>query len=74
MDLIAHAPEDAMTRSYWLFAKMIHEGANQPLSDERALRGFEVVMAVYESEGLRQKIKLPLQQELLPLEVMLAKE
>ncbi len=69
-------PDDAigaMRRSYTLLAKMVREGIDKvdhPLSAEKALRGFEVVMAVYESARLHKRIHLPLQQERFPLELM----
>jgi UDP-N-acetyl-2-amino-2-deoxyglucuronate dehydrogenase len=64
----------AMKRSYQLLAKMVREGVgiDHPLSAEKALRGFEVVMAVYESARLHKRIRLPLEQEKFPLELMMA--
>ncbi len=70
-------PDDAMgamTRSYQWLARLVREGADwseHPLAGEKALRGFEVVMAVYESARLRQRVNLPLQQEQFPLELMM---
>jgi hypothetical protein len=64
----------AMKRSYQLLAKMVREGVEieHPLSAEKALKGFEVVMAVYESARLHKRIRLPLEQEKFPLELMMA--
>ena len=42
------------------------------MSGENALRGFEVIMAIYESARLHKKITLPLQQDRFPLELMVA--
>jgi hypothetical protein len=53
---------------------MVREGVEieHPLSAEKALKGFEVVMAVYESARLHKRIRLPLEQEKFPLELMMA--
>ena len=61
---------DPMTESYRLFARTIREGVLHPLSGDNALRGFEVVMAIYESGRLSEKVDLPLQQARFPLEIM----
>ncbi|MCS7193125.1 MAG: Gfo/Idh/MocA family oxidoreductase [Armatimonadetes bacterium] len=64
----------AMKRSYALLAKMVLEGIEEvehPLSAEKALRGFEVVMAVYESARLHKRVNLPLQQDKFPLDLMI---
>jgi len=61
---------NAISAGYTGFAKMIHDGAAHPMSGAIALRGFEVVMAIYESARLHKKITLPLQQERFPLEIM----
>ncbi len=72
-------PDDAlgaMTRSYQLLAQVVLGSIplqQHPLSDEKALRGFEIVMAVYESARLRQRVNVPLQQERFPLELMVTK-
>lgn len=42
-----------------------------PLSGESALKDQEVVMAIYESSRLRQRIEFPLQQDRFPLEIMI---
>lgn len=57
-----------------MLAKMVREKieVDHPLSAEKALRGFEVVMAVYESARLHKRIRLPLEQEKFPLELMMA--
>ena len=61
---------DPITYGYRLFARTVKEGAHHPLRGENALRGFEVVMAVYESARLRAKLALPLRQDRFPLELM----
>lgn len=71
VDLSATERRDLKIDGYDRFADMIHDGADHPMSGERALRGFEIVMAIYESARLRQRITLPLEQERFPLELML---
>ena len=54
--------------------KLVHSleaGAPHPMNGRVALRGFEVVMALYESARLRQRINFPLQQNRFPLELIL---
>lgn len=53
------------------FAEMIHNGAEHPLSGENALKDQEVVMAIYESARLHQRIDLPLKQDRFPLWMMM---
>jgi len=64
-------PSSAIADAYSAFALTITEGAGHPLSGANALRGFEIVMAVYESARLRTRVELPLAQGRFPLEVML---
>ena len=52
--------DSAVAEGYRRFARMILEGAEHPMSGEMALRGFDVVMAVYESARLGRKVRLPL--------------
>ena len=49
----------------------VRTGASHPLAGEVALRGFEVVMAIYESARTRCMIRMPLQQDQFPLAVMI---
>jgi len=58
---------------YTQFARMVREGAEHPLNGDSALQDLEIIMAVFESARLRQKIELPLQQDRFPLEMMLDK-
>ncbi len=53
------------------FQRYILEGGTHPLNGENALKGFEVLMAIFESARLRKKIALPIQQERYPLEIMI---
>jgi len=63
----AHGDFESLRR----FASTVREGTPHPLCGENALRGFEVLMAIYESARVRRRILLPLEQERFPLEVML---
>lgn len=63
--------DNVISGSYRAFARMIREGAYHPLCVENALRGFEVVMAVYESARLNARVELPLQQDEFPLAMMI---
>lgn len=70
---------NAIAESYRRFARMIHqerpgpsgEGTEHSMSGEIAIRGFEVVMAIYESARLNRKIRMPLRQDRFPLEIMI---
>ena len=60
----------AIPDAYGAFAHTVCEGAYHPLCGDNALRGFGVVMGVYESARLRTKVGLPLTQPRFPLEMM----
>jgi len=62
---------EPMTESYRLFARTIREGAPHPLSGDSALKGHEVLMAIYESARTNARIELPLQQDEFPLQLMI---
>jgi predicted dehydrogenase len=51
-------------------ALWIHEGRPHEMCAANALRGFEIIMAVYESARLGKKVELPLQQDEFPLQLM----
>lgn len=53
------------------FAEMVRTGGYHPLCGENSLRGFEVVMAIYESARLNARLELPLRQKRFPLEIMM---
>jgi predicted dehydrogenase len=57
---------------YTQFARMVRDGAEHPLNGESALHDLEIIMALFESAGLRQKVTLPLTQMAFPLEMMVA--
>ncbi len=62
---------DAIGESFTLLARTIRNGDSHPLSGESALKVQEIVMAIYESARLHQRLELPLQQPRFPLEIML---
>jgi predicted dehydrogenase len=62
---------DAMETGYRLLAKAIREGSPSPLDGANALRGFEVIMAAYESARLNRRLILPVEQERFPLDLMI---
>ncbi|MBZ0296235.1 MAG: Gfo/Idh/MocA family oxidoreductase [Anaerolineae bacterium] len=62
--------QDAIGTSLKYLARTIQHGDPHPLSGDSALKVQEVVMAIYESARLRQRIELPLQQPRFPLEIM----
>ena len=64
-------PESAIAYGYRRFARMIHEGEPHPMCGENALRGFEIIMAIYESARIHEKTHLPLEQDRFPLEMMI---
>ncbi len=67
---VAGDSRGAMAESYRQFARLIREGGEHPLSGHSALRGQEIVMAIYESARTHSRIDLPLQQEEFPLRLM----
>ena len=67
------ASDGVIAANYDLLARNMRAGdGDHPLSGRKALRGFEIVMAVYESARLRARIELPLNQDRFPLELMIA--
>lgn len=54
-----------------LFADMVQNGAKHPMSMANAMKGFEIVMAIYESARLNARIELPLLQDEFPLDLMI---
>lgn len=71
----AHARAIAELNEYELVAvcdldEVVAQEAADMLGDVNALRGFEVVMAFYESARLDARLELPLKQERYPLALM----
>ncbi|MBZ0286635.1 MAG: Gfo/Idh/MocA family oxidoreductase [Anaerolineae bacterium] len=62
---------EALETSLQQFARMIHGGEPHPLSGDSGLKDLEIVMAIYESSRLRDRIELPLQQPRYPLDLIL---
>ncbi len=65
--------EQLMARVYDRFAAGIRAGTahEHPLCADRALRGFEILMAIYEAARRHAQIELPLRQERFPLALLL---
>jgi predicted dehydrogenase len=61
----------AIAEGYRRLVHSVFDTEDHPMSGEVALRGFEVLMAVYESARLNRRIDLPLAQDRFPLEVMI---
>ena len=61
----------AIGDSLTLLAQTIRTGEPHPLAGESALKVQEIVMAIYESARLHQRLELPLQQMRYPLEIMI---
>lgn len=57
---------------YRLLAHSLRTGEPHPLRAEIALRGFEIVMGIYESARVRRKLRFPVVQDRFPLELMIA--
>jgi predicted dehydrogenase len=54
-----------------LFADTVINGTENPLALKNAMKGFEVVMSIYESARLNARIELPLAQDEFPLNLMI---
>ncbi|HLV33665.1 MAG TPA: Gfo/Idh/MocA family oxidoreductase [Spirillospora sp.] len=61
----------AIADSLSRLARTILHGESHPLSGASALKVQEIVMAIYESARLHQRLELPLQQARFPLEIMI---
>ncbi|MCL2664359.1 MAG: Gfo/Idh/MocA family oxidoreductase [Defluviitaleaceae bacterium] len=57
--------------AHGLFAKTVCSGAKHPMDMETAMKGFDIVMGVYESARLNARVGFPLAQEEFPLDLML---
>lgn len=72
VDLPDSYPAPHIDGSYERFARTILEGEPHPMAGEIALKGFEIVMAVYESARLQKRLTFPLGElDRFPLEVYL---
>lgn len=68
---VEEAP-DPIAEAYRLLAASLSQGTPHPMGVENARRGFECLMAVYESARLGEAVRLPLRQDRFPLELMMA--
>ncbi len=64
-------PEPGIPGGYLRFAEAIREGTPHPMDGDRALKGFELVMAIYEGARTHGKLEMPLHQKRFPLEPMI---
>lgn len=71
VDVHRDESRNSIAEGYRRLALQIHEGRPHEMCGRNALRGFEVVMAIYESARLSKRIKLPLEQGRFPLAIML---
>ncbi len=70
LPLPADSPTSGIPGGYERFARAILEGEPHPMAGNVALKGFELVMGIYESACLRRKLNFPLDNiERFPLEV-----
>ncbi len=68
---VPETDDKGIPAGYRRFAALLNDGTPHPMDAANAIRGFEVVMAIYESARIQKKIVLPLQQDRFPLELML---
>jgi UDP-N-acetyl-2-amino-2-deoxyglucuronate dehydrogenase len=53
------------------FADMIQDGSHHPMDGFNAIKTHEIVMAIYESARIHDRILFPLKQDRFPLDIML---
>jgi len=63
--------DDSLENAHEGIAEAILTGSRHPMDIETAIKGFELVMAVYESARLNARLEMPLKQMEYPLDVML---
>jgi predicted dehydrogenase len=63
--------DSGLMNAHKMFAETVLKGTPHPMSMENAMRGFEVVMSIYESARLNARIVLPLEQDEFPLDLIL---
>jgi predicted dehydrogenase len=68
---VSSSGRSAIATGYRLLAKSILEGVPSPLDGTNALRGFEILMAAYESARLNRRLSLPIDQDIFPLDLMI---
>ncbi|MBD3244357.1 MAG: hypothetical protein GF331_27445 [Chitinivibrionales bacterium] len=62
--------ENGIEDGYRRLVARLRSGDEHPMNGRNALRGFEIVMAIYESARTHRRIEPPLQQERFPLQLM----
>lgn len=72
--LDADIAPDALDSSFRQFARTIQLGEQHPLSGDSGLKDLEIVMAIYESSRLRDRVTMPIQQPRYPLELLLERQ
>lgn len=60
-----------LEQAYRLLALSVREGEPHPMSGQVALRGMQVLIGLYESARRRRPVRLPVRQNVFPLELML---
>ena len=60
--------------NYRLFAQMIRDNADHPLSGRSGFKDQEIITAIFESARLHTRIALPLDQPEYPLDIMLREQ
>ncbi len=70
LELPAYPYRSGIEDGYRRLVARLRAGAEHPMNGHNALRGFEIVMAIYESARTRRRIEPPLRQERFPLQVM----
>lgn len=63
--------DSGLNDAHRIFARTVLSGEPHPMSMDNAMRGFEAVMAVYESARTNCRIVPPLMQDEYPLDVLL---
>ncbi len=63
-------PENYINTAYTRLAQTLRDGTIHPMNGHHALRVQEIIMALYESARLHQRIELPLTQMEFPLALM----
>lgn len=73
VELPKYPYKNSIEDGYRRLARQIRHGDAHPMNGRVALRGFEIVMAIYESSRLRSRVSMPLTQDRFPLQLMVDK-
>lgn len=74
LDLPAYPYRSGIEDGYRRLVERLRTGAEHPMNGCNALRGFEIVMAIYESARTHRRIEPPLRQERFPLQILVDEE